>query len=159
MDGRMKAWTYNNVHNSAIDCPMQGNSFCNMAYNADETRYAFFLFSFLFHFFFPVFGAYYPWSETSPNGFGFIRLFICGIREDGLAYLEQWDGRKWNKVCSYVGFNNQCNGVPQFDVANIGILAAGEEYKIKFWDTDYVNLWTTIDADGGLPVKSFNIFT
>ncbi|XP_020102466.1 topless-related protein 4-like [Ananas comosus] len=116
MDGRMKAWSYNNVHNSAIDCPMQGNSFCNMAYNADETR-----------------------------------LFACGIREDGLAYLEQWDDQNGNKVCSYVGFNNQCNGVPQFDVANIGILAAGEEYKIKFWDTDYVNLWTTIDAEGGLP--------
>nr|CAD1840127.1 unnamed protein product [Ananas comosus var. bracteatus] len=61
MDGRMKAWSYN-VHNSAIDCPMQGNSFCNMAYNADGTR-----------------------------------LFACGICEDGLAYLEQWDDQKGTK--------------------------------------------------------------
>nr|CAD1840130.1 unnamed protein product [Ananas comosus var. bracteatus] len=79
------------------------------------------------------------------------RLFICGIREDGLAYLEQWDDRKWNKVCSYVGFNSQCDGVPQFDIANSRFLAAGEEHMIKFWDMGHFDPLTTTDAEGGLP--------
>ncbi|XP_020103060.1 topless-related protein 1-like isoform X1 [Ananas comosus] len=79
------------------------------------------------------------------------RLFICGIRDDGLAYLEQWNGRKWNKVCSYVGFNNQCDGVPQFDIANSRFLAAGEEHMIKFWDMGHFDPLTTTDAEGGLP--------
>lgn len=60
---------------------------------------------------------------------------------------------------SYVGFNNQCYGVPQFDIANSRFLAAGEEHMIKFWDIGHFDPLTTTDAEGGLPVKRINIFT
>jgi hypothetical protein len=41
----------------------------------------------------------------------------------------------------------------QFDTTKNRILAAGEENQIKFWDVDSVNMLTSIDADGGLPVS------
>lgn len=43
-------------------------------------------------------------------------------------------------------------GVVQFDTTKNRFLVAGDEFVIKFWDIDNVNLLTTIDADGGLPV-------
>ena len=33
------------------------------------------------------------------------------------------------------------------------MLAAGDEFMIKFWDMDNTNILTTSDADGGLPVS------
>lgn len=33
-------------------------------------------------------------------------------------------------------------------------LAAGDEHVIKIWDMDKVDLFSTIDADGGLLVSS-----
>ena len=43
-------------------------------------------------------------------------------------------------------------GVVQFDTTRNRFLAAGDEFQIKFWDMDNVNLLTTINADGGLLV-------
>ena len=38
------------------------------------------------------------------------------------------------------------------------VLAAGDEHVIKLWDMDKVELFTTIDAEGGLPVSSLVLF-
>ena len=42
----------------------------------------------------------------------------------------------------------------QFDTTKNRFLAAGDDFSIKFWDMDNVQLLTSIDADGGLPVSS-----
>jgi len=34
------------------------------------------------------------------------------------------------------------------------VLAAGDEHVIKIWDMNKIELFTTIDAEGGLPVSS-----
>lgn len=44
--------------------------------------------------------------------------------------------------------------VVQFDIMKNQFLAAGDEHVIKIWDMDKVDLFSTIDADGGLPVSS-----
>lgn len=47
----------------------------------------------------------------------------------------------------------------QFDTTKNRFLAAGDEFAIKYWDMDNVNLLTTCDADGGLPVTAdFELF-
>lgn len=44
-------------------------------------------------------------------------------------------------------------GVVQFDTTRNKFLAVGDDYTIKVWDMDNVNLLATIDAEGGLPVS------
>lgn len=44
-------------------------------------------------------------------------------------------------------------GVVQFDTTRNRFLAAGDEFQIKFWDMDNINILTYTDADGGLPVS------
>lgn len=43
--------------------------------------------------------------------------------------------------------------VVHFDTAKDQILAAGDDHVIKIWDMNKVQLLTTIDAGGGLPVS------
>lgn len=43
----------------------------------------------------------------------------------------------------------------QFDTTKNRFLAAGDEFTIKFWDMDNVQILTSIDADGGLPVSFY----
>jgi len=50
------------------------------------------------------------------------------------------------------------SGVVQFDIMKNQVLAAGDEHVIKIWDMDKVELFTTIDAEGGLPVSSLVLF-
>jgi hypothetical protein len=40
----------------------------------------------------------------------------------------------------------------QFDTTRNRFLAAGDEFLIKFWDMDNINVLTTIDAEGSLQV-------
>lgn len=54
---------------------------------------------------------------------------------------------------TYQGFRKRSLGVVQFDTIRNRFLAAGDDYAIKFWDMDNVNLLTTVDADGSLPVS------
>lgn len=49
-------------------------------------------------------------------------------------------------------------GVVRFDTSKNKFLAVGDDYAIKVWDMDNANLLTTIDAEGGLPVSSFEVF-
>ena len=43
-------------------------------------------------------------------------------------------------------------GVVQFDTMKNQLLATGDEFQIKFYDMDNVNILTTTAAEGGLPV-------
>ncbi|KAI3767855.1 hypothetical protein L2E82_18284 [Cichorium intybus] len=48
--------------------------------------------------------------------------------------------------------------VVRFDTTKNRFLAAGDEFMVKFWDMDNVNLLTTTDADGGLPPPMMSMF-
>lgn len=54
---------------------------------------------------------------------------------------------------TYLGFRKRSLGVVQFDTTKNRYLAAGDEFSIKFWDMDNVQILTSIDGDGGLPVN------
>ena len=64
----------------------------------------------------------------------------------------EWNESEGAVKRTYQGFRKRSLGVVQFDTTKNRFLAAGDEFVIKFWDMDNVNLLTTIDADGGLPV-------
>lgn len=83
----------------------------------------------------------------------FGRLFSCGASKDGESYIVEWNESEGTVKRSYQGGFRKCSsGVVQFDTTRNRLIAAGDEFSIKIWDMDNVNLLTTIDADGGLPV-------
>lgn len=55
---------------------------------------------------------------------------------------------------TYQGFRKRSLGVVQFDTTKNRFLAAGDDFSIKFWDMDNIQLLTSIDVDGGLPVSA-----
>lgn len=80
------------------------------------------------------------------------RFFSCGTNKDGESHIVEWDENEGVAKRSYVGLGKRAMGVVQFDTTKNRFLAAGDEFLIKFWDTEDVNLLTTTDANGGLPV-------
>lgn len=70
----------------------------------------------------------------------------------------EWNESEGAVKRTYVGLRKQSMGVVQFDTTRNRFLAAGDEYLIKFWDMDRVNLLTAVDADGGLPVSSIFLY-
>lgn len=81
------------------------------------------------------------------------RLFSCGTSKDGESHIVEWNESEGAVKRSYVGLGKRSMGVVQFDTTKNRFLVAGDEFVIKFWDIDNVNLLTTIDADGGLPAS------
>lgn len=81
------------------------------------------------------------------------RLFSCGTSKEGESYIVEWNESEGAVKRTYVGFRRRSMGVVQFDTTRNRFLAAGDEFLIKFWDMDNINLLTTVDADGGLPVR------
>lgn len=81
------------------------------------------------------------------------RLFSCGTNKDGESHIVEWNESEGAVKRSYLGLGKRSVGAVQFDTTKNRFLAAGDEFVIKFWDMDDVNLLTTTDADGGLPVK------
>ncbi|XP_031130262.1 topless-related protein 4-like isoform X2 [Ipomoea triloba] len=87
------------------------------------------------------------------------RLFSCGTSKDGESYIVEWNESEGAVKRKYLGLGKRSVGVVQFDTTKNRFLAAGDEFVIKFWDMDNVNLLTTIDAEGGLtasPCIRFN---
>lgn len=84
------------------------------------------------------------------------RLFSCGTGKDGDSFLVEWNESEGAIKRTYTGFRKKSTGVVQFDTTQNHFLAVGEDSQIKFWDMDNINILTTTDADGGLPV-SFNM--
>jgi WD40 repeat protein len=85
-------------------------------------------------------------------------LFSCGTSKEGDSFLVEWNESEGALKRTYSGFRKKSKGVVQFDTTKNRILAAGEENQIKFWDVDSVNMLTSIDADGGLPVSIASAF-
>ncbi|XP_077237998.1 protein TPR3-like isoform X2 [Tasmannia lanceolata] len=81
------------------------------------------------------------------------RLFSCGTSKDGDTYIVEWNESEGAVKRTYQGIRKRSSGVVQFDTTRNRFLAVGDEFFIKFWDVDNVNLLTTIDADGGLPAS------
>ncbi|GLT27833.1 hypothetical protein SLA2020_028040 [Shorea laevis] len=86
----------------------------------------------------------------SANG---ARLFSCGTNKEGESHLVEWNESEGTVKRTYLGLGRRSVGVVQFDTTKNRFLAAGDEFAIKVWDMDDVNLLTSIDADGGLPAS------
>ncbi|KAI5680896.1 hypothetical protein M9H77_02123 [Catharanthus roseus] len=82
-----------------------------------------------------------------------IRLFSCGTNKEGESYLVEWNESEGAVKRTYTGLGKRASGIVQFDTTKNRFLAAGDEYIIKFWDMDNVNLLTSTDGDGGLPAS------
>ncbi|KAL5988108.1 RNA polymerase II associated Paf1 complex subunit Tpr1 [Asimina triloba] len=76
-----------------------------------------------------------------------------GSSKDGESFIVEWNESEGAVKRTYQGFRKRSLGVVQFDTTRNRFLAAGDEFMIKFWDMDNVNLLTTADADGGLPAS------
>ncbi|CAD5173037.1 protein TOPLESS-RELATED PROTEIN 2-like isoform X1 [Musa acuminata AAA Group] len=81
------------------------------------------------------------------------RLFSCGTSKDGDSHLVEWNETEGAIKRTYSGFRKHSLGVVQFDTTRNRLLAAGDEFMIKFWDMDNTNVLITTDADGGLPAS------
>lgn len=81
------------------------------------------------------------------------RLFSCGTSKEGESHIVEWNESEGNVKRTYHGLGKRSVGVVQFDTTRNRFLAAGDEFQIKIWDMDNVNLLTATDADGGLPAS------
>ena len=85
------------------------------------------------------------------------RLFSC-VTSKGDSHLVEWNETEGAIKRTYNGFRKRSLGVVQFDTTRNRLLAAGDEFLVKFWDMDNNNVLTTTDCDGGLPVGIFLFF-
>lgn len=81
------------------------------------------------------------------------RLFSCGTNKDGESHIVEWNENEGLVKRIYQGFYKRSLGVVQFDITKNRFLAVGDDYSVKFWEMDNVNLLTSIDAEGGLPAS------
>ncbi|XP_073014624.1 topless-related protein 4-like [Primulina eburnea] len=82
------------------------------------------------------------------------RLFSCGTNGDGESNIVEWNDTEGTLKRKYLGLGQQTvleKG--HFDTAKNRFLAAGDEFAIKYWDMDSINLLCSVDADGGLPAS------
>ena len=84
-------------------------------------------------------------------------MFSCGTSKDGDSFLVEWNESEGTIKRTYAGFRKKSNGVVQFDTTQNHFLAVGEDSQIKFWDMDNVNMLTSTEAEGGLPVGNLTI--
>ena len=80
------------------------------------------------------------------------RLFSCGTSKEGESFIVEWNESEGAVKRTYHGLGKRSVGVVQFDTMKNKFLVAGDEFHVKFWDMDSVELLTTTNADGGLPV-------
>ncbi|KAM7253948.1 hypothetical protein ACFE04_031630 [Oxalis oulophora] len=81
------------------------------------------------------------------------RLFSCGTNKEGESHIVEWNESEGAVKRSYHGIGKRSMGIVQFDTTKNRFLAAGDEFQIKFWDMDNLNLLSATDADGGLPAS------
>ncbi|KAF7830321.1 topless-related protein 1-like [Senna tora] len=79
------------------------------------------------------------------------RLFTCGNGKEGEPCLAEWDHDEGFIKRVYEGLKAPCFSPIQFDTTKNRVLAAGDDYMIKYWDMDNVKLSTSINVDGSLP--------
>ncbi|KAB2611410.1 TMV resistance protein N-like [Pyrus ussuriensis x Pyrus communis] len=93
------------------------------------------------------------WCTTMAYSADGTRLFSCGTSKDGESYIVEWNESEGAVKRTYQGFRKRSFGVVQFNTTKNRFLAAGDDFSIKFWDMDNIQLLTTADADGGLPAS------
>ncbi|TXG69424.1 hypothetical protein EZV62_004359 [Acer yangbiense] len=93
------------------------------------------------------------WCTTMAYSADGTRLFSCGTSKDGESYIVEWNESEGAVKRTYQGFRKRSLGVVQFDTTKNRFLAAGDDFSIKFWEMDNVQLLNSIDADGGLPAS------
>ncbi|KAM7493831.1 hypothetical protein LguiB_028440 [Lonicera macranthoides] len=93
------------------------------------------------------------WCTTMSYSADGTRLFSCGTSKEGESHLVEWNESEGAIKRAYSGFRKRSSGVVQFDTTRNRFLVAGDEFQIKFWDMDNINILTVIDADGGLPAS------
>ncbi|GMH17690.1 hypothetical protein Nepgr_019531 [Nepenthes gracilis] len=93
------------------------------------------------------------WCTTMAYSADGTRLFSCGTSKEGESHLVEWNESEGAIKRTYQGFRKRSLRVVQFDTTRNRVLAAGDDFSIKFWDMDNVQLLTSIDADGGLPAS------
>ncbi|KAL8117382.1 protein TOPLESS-like [Apium graveolens] len=93
------------------------------------------------------------WCTTMAYSADGTRLFSCGTSKDGESHIVEWNESEGAVKRTYLGFRKRSLGVVQFDTTKNRYLAAGDEFSIKFWDMDNVQILTSIDGDGGLPAS------
>ncbi|KAJ7552606.1 hypothetical protein O6H91_06G061400 [Diphasiastrum complanatum] len=93
------------------------------------------------------------WCTTMAYSADGTRLFSCGTSKEGESYLVEWNESEGAIKRTYAGFRKRTPNVVQFDTTRNCLLAVGDDFAIKFWDMDNVNVLTTIEADGGLPAS------
>ncbi|XP_022714819.1 topless-related protein 4-like isoform X2 [Durio zibethinus] len=81
------------------------------------------------------------------------RLFSCGTNKEGESHIVEWIESEGAVKRTYHGLGKRSVGVVQFDTTRNRFLAAGDEFQVKFWDMEHVNLLTATNADGGLPAS------
>lgn len=85
-------------------------------------------------------------------------MFSCGTSKDGDFSLVEWNESEGSIKRTYLGFQKKLAGMVQFDTSKNHFLAVGEDAQIKFWDMDNINVLTSTDAEGGLPVSPTDYF-
>ncbi|KAJ7951940.1 Protein TOPLESS [Quillaja saponaria] len=93
------------------------------------------------------------WCTTMAYSADGTRLFSCGTSKEGESFIVEWNESEGAVKRTYQGFRKRSLGVVQFDTTKNRFLAAGDDFSIKFWDMDNIQLLTTVDADGGLPAS------
>ncbi|XP_076936493.1 protein TOPLESS-RELATED PROTEIN 2-like isoform X2 [Bidens hawaiensis] len=93
------------------------------------------------------------WCTTMAYSADGTRLFSCGTSKEGDAHLVEWNESEGAIKREYSGFGKRAMGVVQFDTTRNRVLAAGDEFQIKFWDMNDVNILTVTDADERLHAR------
>ncbi|KAK6148980.1 hypothetical protein DH2020_016505 [Rehmannia glutinosa] len=78
------------------------------------------------------------------------RLFSCGTSKDGESYIVEWNESEGAVKRTYLGLGKRSVGVVQFDTTKNRFLAAGDEFKIKFWDMDNASPCIRFSKEGTL---------
>ncbi|XP_023762146.2 protein TOPLESS-like [Lactuca sativa] len=93
------------------------------------------------------------WCTTMAYSADGTRLFSCGTSKEGESHIVEWNESEGAVKRTYHGFRKRSLGVVQFDTTKNRFLAAGDDFSIKYWDMDNVQLLTSVEADGGLPAS------
>ncbi|CAA0827353.1 Protein TOPLESS [Striga hermonthica] len=93
------------------------------------------------------------WCTTMAYSADGARLFSCGTSKDGESHIVEWNESEGAVKRAYQGFRKRSLGVVQFDTTKNRFLAAGDDFSVKFWDMDSMQILTSSDADGGLPAS------
>ncbi|KAJ4792576.1 Protein TOPLESS [Rhynchospora pubera] len=92
------------------------------------------------------------WNTNMAYSADGTRFFFCGTSKNE-KFLMEWNESEGSVKRTYRGLKKCPLGIVKFDTSRNRFLAAGDDYLIKFWDMNNVNLLDISDAGGGLPAS------